>query len=54
MKIILDKFEKYVPEYDAKEKILYLKGKMPVREFMGLKWLIKVYRLDIKDIRLNW
>lgn len=54
MKIILDKFKEYYPEFNYKEKILYLSGKIPVSEFMGLRLLIKMYRLDVKDIRVNW
>jgi hypothetical protein len=54
MKIILDKIKRYYPEYDIKDKILYLKGKIPVNEFLGLRLMIKNYRLDVKDIRVNW
>lgn len=54
MKIILDKFKQYYPEFNYKEKILSLTGKIPVSEFVGLRLLIKIYRLDVKDIRVNW
>lgn len=54
MKIILDKFERYYPEYDIKDKVLYLKGKISVNEFLGLRLMIKIHKLDVKDIRVNW
>ena len=50
MEIILNKFQKYYPEYDAKEKELTLYGSIPVSEFLELKLLIKTYNLDIKNI----
>ena len=50
MKLILDKFQKYYPEYDAKDKELTLSGSIPVSEFLELKLLIKIYSLDIKNI----
>jgi len=53
-KIILDKFKRYYPEYDIKDKVLYLKGKIPVNEFLGLRLMIKIHKLDVKDIRVNW
>ena len=54
MKLILDKFEKYCPEYDVKDKILFLKGKIPINKWIELRLLIKMYNLEIDDIRLNW
>ena len=53
MKIILDRFEKYYPEYDAKDKILHLYGKIPMKEWMELRFLIKLYNIELNDLRVN-
>ncbi len=55
MKILLDnwRLRKYYPEYDAKEKILTLKGKVPVKILMEVKMMRLMYRLEIDDIRIN-
>lgn len=47
------KFRRYFPRYDIKEKILFLKGKVPVSMLMEIKYLRSIYKLDIKDIRIN-
>ena len=54
MKTILNNLEKYCPEYDVAEKVLYLKGNIPVKVFMWLRLMIKMYKLEVKDIRVNW
>ena len=53
MKIILDKFKKYYPEYDAKEKELHLYGKIPVEEWMELRLLIKMYSIELNELKVN-
>lgn len=47
------KFRRYFPRYDIKEKILFLKGKVSVSMLMEIKYLRSIYKLDIKDIRIN-
>ena len=47
------RFRKYYPEYDEKEKTLTLKGKVPVKTLMEIKFLRLIYKLDIKDIKIN-
>lgn len=53
MKIILSEFEKYYPRYDAKEKTLFLQGKMPVKDFIYLKQLIKNSKIEIQNLILK-
>ena len=55
MKIILDdfRFRKYYPQYDVKEKILTLKGKVPVNVLLEIKYLRLMYNLEIEDIRIT-
>lgn len=50
MQLILNKFQKYYPEYDAKDKELTLYGSIPVSEFLELKLLIKIYNIEVKNI----
>ena len=54
MKLLLDKYEKYLPEYDSNTKELALRGKIPVKEFVELRLLIKMYRLEVNEIKVNW
>ena len=54
MKLILNKFKKYYATYDEKNKILYLQGKIPIKEWIELRLLIKMYNIELNDIRLNW
>lgn len=55
MKIILDnwRFRKYCPRYDVIDKVLFLKGKVPVYVLMEIKFLRLIYRLEIDDIRIK-
>lgn len=53
MKIILDRFKKYYPEYDAKDKELHLYGKIPMKEWMELRLLIKVYNIELNNLIVN-
>ena len=46
-------FKKYYPEYDVKNKILFLQGKVPMKILLEIKYLRTLYRLDIQDIRIN-
>lgn len=50
MKLILDRFAKYYPEYDPKYKELTLTGAIPVSEFLELKLLIKMYGIELNNI----
>ncbi len=54
MKLILDKFKKYYATYDARTKTLTLQGKIPIKEWIELRLLIKMYNIELNDIRLNW
>mgnify|MGYP003291918129 CR=1 FL=1 len=54
MKLILDKFKKYYATYDARTKTLSLQGKIPMKEWVELRLLIKMYNIELNDIRLNW
>lgn len=53
MQLILNKFEKYYPVYDAKEKELHLYGKIPMKEWMELRLLIKMYNIELNDLKVN-
>ena len=54
MKLILDKYKKYYATYDARQKILTLHGKIPMKEWIELRLLIKMYNIELNDLRLNW
>lgn len=53
MKIILDRYKKYYPEYDPATKILQLHGKIPVVDFVALRVMITYIKEEVKDIRVN-
>lgn len=53
MKVILELYKEYYPSYNVRHKILSLYGKIPVREFVALKELLKSVREEVKDIRVN-
>jgi hypothetical protein len=53
MQIILNRFKKYYPEYDAKDKELHLYGKIPMEEWIELRLLIKVYNIELNNLRVN-
>lgn len=53
MELIKMIFEKYYPEYDIKDKILFLTGNIPVREFKVLKYYIERIKEEVRDIRVN-
>ena len=53
MELIKMMFEKYYPEYDIKDKILFLTGKIPVREFKVLRYYIERIKEEVRDIRVN-
>lgn len=53
MQIILSEFKEYYPRYDAETKTLFLQGKMPVKDFVYLRKLIKCSKFKIEDLILK-
>ena len=53
MSEVLYRFERYDPWYDREHKVLSLRGKIPVEDFMLLRHLLKFVKEEVKDIRVN-
>ena len=54
MKYLLKLYAKYNLEYEAANKILYIKSNIPVIDFMGIRALVKHLEIEkVKDIRVN-
>lgn len=53
MFIINDLYSKYGIEYDAKDKILFIREKIPVAEFVRLKNMLENILEEVLDIRVN-
>lgn len=52
MDLILDFYRGYGIEYDTKNKIITINKKMPVKEFMQLREILKRTTAEVKEIRL--
>ena len=50
MNYIFEWLSDYNVEYDVKERILYIRKSIPVREFSLLKRLLKPYMYKVEDI----
>lgn len=53
MSKILRMFSKYYATYNPRSKVLRLYGKVPVKEFVYLKSLLKCIREEVSDIRIS-
>lgn len=53
MQEILYRFRRYYPWYDRQHKVLSLKGKIPVKDFVELKRMLKLTKEEVEDIRVN-
>lgn len=54
MSYLLKLYSKYFIEYDAANKILYIKSDIPVIDFIGIRTLVKhLVNEEVKDIRVN-
>lgn len=48
-----DRFARYHLEYDVKDKMLFIRKDIPVKEFMRIKTYIKVLKIELNDIRVT-
>lgn len=53
MNIIKELQEKYFIEYDAKDKILWIKSNIPVSDFMLIRKIVELKKDKVKEIRVN-
>lgn len=53
MRYIIREFLIYRPRYDEENKIFHLYGKVKVKDFMTIRRLIKKFKIEVNDIRVN-
>ena len=53
MALLLERYARYLIEYDAANKILYIKSDIPVIDFVGIRKLLNYAKEEVKDIRVN-
>ena len=53
MALLLERYARYLIEYDPVNKILYIKSDIPVIDFVGIRKLLNYVNEEVKDIRVN-
>lgn len=50
MSLILEQFQRYDVEYDVKDKYLFIRKPIPVKDFVYLRQLIKLAKEPVDEI----